>query len=249
MRHRSGFLLGKAERRWSRAAGWLASLAAHTLVLVLALQASGSRGEDEEHWIEMELTQRPPPEAEAEAEPEPEPPPPPEPVPFEDTVPEPLPQDALADAELPDPPPPVRRVQGLSASSFAEGSSTGIQLRAGNSLAIAAEESGMTLDEAEQTGEPVAYSVVTTAPRCRKPKLDVPTSVRADGVEGTVSLLLDIGADGSVLDVDVVRGLTPDADAACVAAWQRARCRPGRQGQTPVAVLDLPHSCTFKALR
>jgi len=260
VKHLANLAAGRSDRRWSRAAGWIASLAAHALVLAFALQATGSMVEDaEEHWIELELTPRTPPpkpepmaelEPEPEQEPEPEPPPPPEPVPFEETVPEPVPQDVLAELDPAEPPPPpVRRVQGLSASSFAEGGDTGIQLRAGNSLALAAEGGGMTLEKAELAKEPLEYAIVTTAPRCRKPKLDVPASVRADGVEGTVSVLLDIGSDGAVLDVDVVTSLTPDADAACVAAWRTARCKPGRQDKSPVAVLDLPHSCTFRAIR
>jgi len=189
----------------------------------------------------------PPPEA---PPPPPPPPPPPEPkkppatraapVPFQETTAAPPPEAA--------PPPtnrPVRRVTGLSATSFAPGSGSGLQVNAGTTLAGASGSERMTLDEAAVA---VPFAAVTTQPRCPRPALTVPDAVREAGIEGTVRVVFDVAADGRVRDVRLTGGLHPDADAACVAAWAAVRCRPGQQGDTPVTVTQMPYLCTFKAV-
>ena len=82
--------------------------------------------------------------------------------------------------------------------------------------------------------------------RSPKPALMVPESIRKAGVHGSVEVLLDVGADGKVGDVRVVKPLHAEADAACVSAWESVRCAAGRLGESPVGVTGLPHTCTFR---
>ncbi len=233
---------------WSRLTGIGVSVLAHGVLFVLAIHAAEVEPDQaRERWIEMAMVEREPEsivEPELAPQPDPlEPEPAPEPVPFHETVPtEPV---AMAVEETP---PPRRVVQGLSATSFSTGSGTGFSVCAGTTLATGADEPGMNLDDAAQAEQAVSFSQVTSAPRCRKPPLTVPDAVRTAGLEGTVSLRLDVGPGGQVLDVRVVGSLSAEADQACVDAWRRAHCRPGKQGGVPVTVVDLPHSCTYRAM-
>ncbi len=184
----------------------------------------------------------PEPELLEEAQPEPEP----ERkkvVDFQDTVEEPTP-DAPEETAPADK--PLRVVQGLSASSFATGSGSSFAVRAGTTLRTRADDELMDIDEA---GQAVAFSAVTRQPRVRSwPRVVVPDSVKQLGLEGTVTLRLDIDEQGQVLDVRVEQGLHPDADRECIKAWKKANIGPALQGDQPVTVLNVPYRCRIEIL-
>jgi periplasmic protein TonB len=177
----------------------------------------------------------------------PRPPLPPEPVVEAAPPPPPKPEPKKA-AEIAAPPAPAspetvaprRVVQGLSASSFAPGS--GVAVRAGNTLSVAAEGPGAALDAIP------SFAAAVERPKCRRPPLSIPDSVRRDRVEGLVGILFDVGADGRVSNVRVTDSLTPDADAACVSAWSGTHCKPGTDGTVAVPVADMPFTCRFEAI-
>jgi hypothetical protein len=105
--------------------------------------------------------------------------------------------------------------------------------------------------EPERVGEfqQLAYERVTTAPRLtRRPMITAPETeaFKAANVSGSVKLSLVIGADGSVLEAEVVQGLHPDADAACVRDVTRlSRWAAGTQEGSTVAVRGVPYTCTY----
>ena len=228
---------------WLRAlrAGALGlSVAFHVALAWFALQEREAP-KREEVWVEMAVVEnKPAPEPEPEPEPE-EPAPPPEPVDLKDTVKEPP----------PDQPPPeqqrtVRRVQGLSASSFAEGSGTGLSVRAGTTLATRAGDETLSIDEAATS---IPYAAATVQPRLKiKPDLAVPDEIKDNNIEGVVKVALDIAADGTVTAVRVTSGLGYGADEACAAAWAQARYKPAMRGDQPIGVTNVPQRCTFKAI-
>lgn len=140
---------------------------------------------------------------------------------------------------------PARRVvQGLHQNSFASGSGTGVQVRAGNSTTVAAEGSGMSADEATAAR---SYASVTTPPVSRaRPMMEVPKAAQEAGVEGEVRVSIDIGVEGNVTAVRVLRDLGHGTGDACAAAWRQARFIPGKQDDQPVAVTGLPQVCTVR---
>ncbi len=228
-----------AWHRWVRSLAVPVSVGLHVLaVLLLAHRPVEARSESQ--WVEMAVVQPAPP-----------PPPPPverlpprtrspEPVPFAETLKE-APPEAVQ-------PPPVRRVQGLSASSFAQGSGTGLAVRAGNSLSVAAGPGTLGIGEAEG-GPLLAAAVVTTQPRgCTRPPVEVPKEAIEAGVEGTWRMALDLDAGGRVVAVRFLDAPPYGIEEACRAAALQIRCRAARQDGTPVAVTGMPHRCTIKAL-
>lgn len=233
-----------AWQRALRSSAFGLSVAGHFLFALLLL-ANPTVARSASQWVEMTVHEPPPPPPpppEPEPEPEPEKPKP-KPVKFEETSPEPP-------ADVPQPPEPprrvVRQVQGLTASSFAPGSGTGVQVRAGNSTSVAAAGDGMSLDEATGPLQPRAYTSVTTAPRLRsQPSLEVPEEARKANLQGVVDVRVDIDDRGRVVDVTLVKGLGYGVDELCLAAWRRSLWKPGAQNGTPVGVLDIPQKCTI----
>lgn len=222
--------------------GWRAVTVSVGLHLLLGLgllalklpEAARGRG-----WVEMVVS-------------EPEPLPPPEPSPLPE--PEPPPERARAEiaqvAPIPSPPSqaptperPVRRIQGLSSSSFLQNSGTALAVRAGSALDVGATDETMGLDEA------VPWSAISSMPRCRKPDLTAPDEVRAQGIEGTVEIALDLDERGAILEARVVRSLSPEADRACLQAWRATRCTAAKAGDRPVAVRSVPYRCTYQAMQ
>lgn len=205
-------------------------------------------------WVEMTVVEAKPPPPPPPPEPEPPKPEPekkkapPKAVKFEDIPPRqpeaPPPPDA--------PPPPkervVRRVQGLSANSFAPGANTGLSVRAGNTTAMAAGKDTMGLDEATGPYVSKPYTAVTNPPKpVSKPAaVDVPDEARKAGVEGVVEVKLDIGPEGNVLRVLVVKDLGHGTGDACAAAWRKSRWKPAMEGGVPIAVLGYPQICTIR---
>lgn len=212
----------------------------------------------EEVWVEMEFIENekkekkekepePPPEPE-EKEPEPErpkPTPKPKEVDFKDIPPEP-------EKEQPPEPPPekkqVRRVQGLKASSFANSGEGGLSARAGTTLNTKAGNETLSIKEASASTA-ISYAAATKQPRLKKrPPLDIPQSIIENGIEGTVLIVIDIGADGSVTDARVTKSLAPEADLACLKSWKQASFKPAEQAGNTVAITNFPRRCRFKAM-
>ena len=231
-----------AEPERSRAAGWVVSAAVHGGLAVLLLMIKVAPVEEVSRWVEMAVSEAKPP------------PPPPEPEPPKPEPPKPTLRKVAVQMPVtpPEPdaaPPPdtptqsMRRVQGLSTTSFAKGSGSGLQQRAGTSLTTKAGPETKGIDEAK-----VSWAAATAAPKCPKPALETPAAVKKAAVQGSVEVLLDVGSDGRVSSVRVTRSLSAEADAACVTAWSSVKCTPGKVGADVVAVAGLPHTCTFRAV-
>ncbi len=232
---------------WRTRAGVVASILAHVLLAWLIYQ-NPEAVEKVEQWVEMTVMAPPPPPL--------EPPPPPPEVPKPKKKKE-RPKKVKAEQTAEKPPPeadagevqdekPVRRIQGLSASSFGTGGSTGFSVRAGTSLGVAATDETMSLDEAK---EAVAYGAVAERPKCKKPKTTAPQSAVDDEVEGTVEVLFDVTSDGQVTNVRVVQGIRPDVDQNCIRAWSSVQCTPGKLlDNSPVMVTDMRYLCTYKGI-
>ncbi|MBM4391248.1 MAG: energy transducer TonB [Deltaproteobacteria bacterium] len=192
-------------------------------------------------WVEMSVAQPPPP---------PPPPPPPEPEPPKPKAKaEPVKFKEINPVEAPPvetPPPAARRVvkmQGLAANSFAQGSGTGLDVRAGTTVGTRATSDTMSIDEARGAR---SYASVTTPPRVRvRAQMEVPREAQDNDVEGEVKVLLDLGADGSVTLVRVLSDLGFGTGEACAAAWKRSRFVPAQQHGQPVAVTGMPQVCTI----
>ena len=240
------------ESSWGHIIAIPASILFH-IGLALLMLNTPIEEKREEVWIEMEIieeetTPEKPVELEVEKEPEPEPPKPkpkPKKIDFKDIPPEPK-------EVIPEPPPekkkPVRRVQGLKASSFAEGGQTGLNVRAGTTLQTSASNETLSIKEASESTA-ISYAAATTQPRLKKrPPLEIPQSVIENGIEGTVQIVISINADGSVSDAKVTKKLHPDADLACLKSWKQAKFKPAKQGIAPVSITNFPRRCRFKAM-
>lgn len=229
--------LSGAEPERGRLSGAAISVILHVAIGAFLLTLQIAPVEKLTQWAEMTVAP-PPPEAPQPPPPEPEKPKPRKlSVPLPNTPPDPTPPPPDAPTQA------VRRVQGLNTNSFLPGGNSGLSVRAGTSLSTKAGSETMGLDEAA-----ISWAAASAAPKCPRPALETPKSVKASGLQGKVELLLEVGSDGSVSSVVVTRSLSPDADAACVAAWKSVRCTPGKRGDERVAVTGLPHSCTFKVI-
>ena len=239
--------------RWRRAlssGGVLFSVGAHVL-FALWLVGIDVDKQVEEIWVEMAVVSEPKPE-----EPPPPEPPPPEP-PKPKVVPEAVKFKDMLDAPPPDAPPPdapppeqrkpVRLTQGLSASSFAEGSGTGVNARAGNSTSVAAGKDTMTIDEATGPFVSQPYASVTTKPRMKSvPPVEVPAEAQKAEVQGSWTILLDIDVNGAPTSATFGGQVGFGVEEACVAAWMRSRWKPGLQDGVPVPVKGIPMKCVIK---
>jgi len=68
-----------------------------------------------------------------------------------------------------------------------------------------------------------------------KTEIEYTASARADGIEGKLKLKITVGADGSVLHVDVLASVSPELDAAAVSAVRQWRFKPAMACGRPVA--------------
>jgi len=237
---------GSAEpkQKWVSRLGVGASILFHVLLATFIYQ-NPEVVEEVDEWVTMTVLAPPPPPEQ-----------PPEPPPMAKPKPKKRKPKKVKAEHTADKPPPeaeagetpdqkeVRRVQGLSATSFSTGGSGGFNVRAGTSLGIAATEDTMSLDEASNA---VAFGAVAQRPKCRKPVVSAPPSAVEDEVEGTVKVLFDVDAEGKVVHVRVTDSLRPDLDRHCISAWSAVRCKPGRLlDDSPVMVTDMRYLCTYK---
>lgn len=224
------------------------SLLLHGVVAYAMTQTPESATQQEEIWMEMtvvETPEPPPPPPEPEPEPEkPKPKPKPKEIQFEDIPPE---------VEIPPEPPPkekkkVRRVQGLSANSFAEGAGTNLSVRAGTTLSTKAGDEKLSIDEAANSTA-ISYAAATKQPKLKKrPPLTIPDIIKKEGIEGTVKITIDIDSTGIVINTKLVTALHPEADKACLDSWKKAKFQPAEQAGEAVTVRGFPRRCRFKAL-
>jgi outer membrane biosynthesis protein TonB len=244
-----------AWQRWIQVVALPLSVAAH-LVLAIFVISRPPAAQAEASWVEMTVVEAPeappaepePPPEEAKPEPEPEPEPQPQPeldaVAFDDTVPT---------DQAPDLPPPtqrrvVRKVQGLSANSFAEGSGTSLGARRGNTTAVAATDETLDLDADEEFVLLPVASVTTQPKGCTRPPVDVPKEAIDAEYEGTLRMTLDLDAEGRVFRVHFLDHADHGVEDACRVAALAMRCKPAKKDGTPVSVTGMPHRCTIKAL-
>jgi protein TonB len=68
-----------------------------------------------------------------------------------------------------------------------------------------------------------------------KTEIEYTAAARAEGIEGRLKLKVTVGADGSVLSVQVLASVSPELDAAAVAAVKQWRFRPAMACGKPVA--------------
>ncbi len=232
--------------RW----GWLAlavlvSVAGHGLLAYGVSKIPVSQ-RTPSAWIEMAMQIDEPPK------PPPEPPKPPDPPKPEP----PKPKEPVKYEKPPDvPPPPVnappptakppRVVKGLTATSFAPGGNTGLQVSAGTTTATR-NEGKMDLSEATETAL-VPYTQVSKPPKLRAGQLmEVPQDVIDAHVQGRVEVELTIDTAGNVTKVEVIKGLHPTADAACIAHCKKTKWTPYLQDGVATAVTGVPFSCRFE---
>jgi protein TonB len=68
-----------------------------------------------------------------------------------------------------------------------------------------------------------------------KTEIEYTAAARAEGIEGKLKLRVVVGGDGSVTQVDVLSSVSPELDAAAVAAVKRWRFKPAMACGKPVA--------------
>jgi len=235
--------------KWHRQARWIASASSilfYFLFMSWAVKERPSFAQGET-WIEMTVYEEPVPEPVEEPEPvEVEP----EPIEPEPIV--PIPDDPevieFNDIEPPpeEKPPPRRVIQGLSASSFAANSGTGLQVRAGTTVQTHATDELMDIEEAPA----VHFSAVTDPPKLRgaAPAIQVPKAAIEAGIEGTWTVYISIDAAGKTVEAVLAEPVGYGIDEACIQAWKRSRWKAGLKNEIPIAVNRIPMKCTIRAL-
>jgi protein TonB len=202
-------------------------------------------------WVEMTVAEvaEPPP---AEEPPKPEPPK--EPPKRKKAPPKEVALERTAEETQPDAPPdappeakPLKRIQGLSANSFAPGAGTALAVRAGNTTATAADGRSLSLDEAS-TFTTLPASAVATPPKLswEPGTMEVPQEAQDARVQGTVEVRFDVDGEGRPIKVQILRDLGYGTGEACRAAWSRSRWKPGLHEGQPVTVTGIRKFCTVR---
>ena len=68
-----------------------------------------------------------------------------------------------------------------------------------------------------------------------KQEIEYTAQARAEGVEGKLKLRLTVGADGSVVKVEIVESVSAELDAAAIAAARQWRFKPATACGRPIA--------------
>ncbi|MCC6810192.1 MAG: energy transducer TonB [Deltaproteobacteria bacterium] len=238
-------------RKHLRKAFVLASLCVH-LSVFYALKAAALRPEKPKmRHVELAIMKPKPPE------PEPPPPPPPPPKKVIDlTKKVEIKKDPQLAAEPPptaEPPPPP--IFGVTLSSTSN-ANTGMSVRVGNTTMV---EPGERVDPKDVKplnggGEgkgPVSVAQVSKLPEkigeC--PPFDTnqlyTDAAREKEIEGKVTLDVIIGADGSVVEVKLVKGIDQGLDAAAIATMKKhCKWRAGEMGVQKVTT-KIRYTFTF----
>ncbi len=200
-------------------------------------------------WVEMTVAEPPPAEP-----PPPEPEAPKEKAKPKKKAPKSVAIEQTADQEAPDPQPdappekqPLRRVQGLSASSFALGAGTGLAVRAGNTTSIAADGKGLDLSEASTfTTRPASAVAVQPKLTWQPPALVVPAEAQEARAQGAVEVRFDVDGTGAVVNLELLRDIGFGTGKACMDAWRRSTWKPGTHQGEPVTVTGVRKFCTVR---
>ena len=87
-------------------------------------------------------------------------------------------------------------------------------------------------------GGPIAEERCSEEPSKPEPvfktEIEYTAAARAEGIEGKLKLRVVVGADGAVVSVDVLSSVSPELDAAAVAAVKRWRFKPAMACGKPV---------------
>lgn len=84
---------------------------------------------------------------------------------------------------------------------------------------------------------PVNFAEVTEFPRERERIEPIyPPALRAQGIEGTVIVEVDIDAEGNVVDARLKRATGLEFDEAALRALRGSKYYPAKRGDQPVAV-------------
>ena len=259
--------LRRSSARWQRrlglgvaALGLSAVVHGATLLLGMATSPLVLQRAPEDERIRVDVTYRPPPPQEPASEvaqPErlPKPPRPkaPAPPPAPKSEPKPSPPPVADPIDIAPPAKPAsaprRRIVGISFESTVSGGG-------GGAFAVGNTRMGVTADRAEKVDASEklapprnrkAAFIPETGVRISKPQRRIarrppyPKLLRERGIEANVVVSVDIGADGKVIAVKVVKGAAePAFDAAAVkAAWSEV-FTPATRNDVPI-----PYTLTY----
>jgi periplasmic protein TonB len=240
----------------------LSSVLFHSAIVGAALAAASEpapRPRPTALIVEVREPPPPPPPAPeiAKAEPVPEPPKPELPRPEPRAKPEPRAEPPPEEPPKEPPPPPPQRIVGLSFDSTTQGGD-------GPAFAVGNTRSGETAPKAvDPTRVPARGTAPPTAPpvsrnqvasrvptagvtyvlpkRKRPSEPPYPETLKAQGIEADVTVLVKLGADGRVLTVTIVKGSGyPELDQAARAAAQGEAFEPATRDGVAV-----PYTLSF----
>ena len=237
-----------SSQRMASSAGILVTIGLHAAA-ALALALNPGLAKKAVTWVEMTVAEPPPAEA-----PPPEPEAPKEKAKPKKKAPKSVAIEQTAEQEAPDPAPdvppekqPLRRVQGLSASSFAPGAGTGLAVRAGNTTAIAADGKGMDLSEATKfTTRPASAVAVQPKLSWQPSALTVPAEAEAARAQGAIEVRFDVDGTGKVVNMELLRDIGFGTGTSCMDAWRRSTWKPGTHQGEPVTVTGIRKVCTVR---
>jgi periplasmic protein TonB len=138
--------------------------------------------------------------------------------------------------------PEARAVFGISRRALTEGKSSseesaGIEVKAGNTLAVAPDDKTLRPDDAESLPIPTEEFLVTEMPRLlAEVRIPYPKEAKEKGIEGPVVMGLLIDVDGNVRDATLLEGPGHGLDEAAMEAVRRLRFSPAKVEKKAVAV-------------
>lgn len=112
-------------------------------------------------------------------------------------------------------------------------------------LAETAKQADVPPSTAAPPAEPAEEAIYHVNGRIIAPVLvsrvspDYPISARRSGTEGTVVVTLVVGADGTVTEARIIRGVSPDIDREALESVRQWLYRPALMDERPVAVYSV----------
>ena len=246
-----------AGKRSALAAGWfVTAIALHAVAVFGGIWLGGQKEEfkREEQTVTIEVREPPPPPAEPEPEPEPEPPK------IEKAPPKVAPAPPPPKVQAPPPPTdvPPPRVVGLSLDSTVEGSG-GPSFAVGNTregqtakkaadpTKVAPLGAGPIVEEPKEAPNrtasriPTVGLVFTAAKKKVEKKPAYPETLKSQGVEADVVVMLSLDESGKVTGVKIVKGaLQPEFNESAKKSALEEEFEPAQKNGVPV-----PTTITF----